>query len=186
MKDLTFEHVFSVFIVLLSFWFMLSGKFDLFHVLIGVLSVSAVIALNYQFVKHQYFEDEVDVFYELRYGRVLLYVPWLIYEIILSGIEVAKVILRPSMPIEPKIIRFNVDLPSSHAKLILGNSITLTPGTLTVDINEDEFIVHALNPGAEDLIVSDKMPQKVLQLFTEDIHPVVSDIDVVRDREELS
>lgn len=169
----------------MGFWLIMSGFFDIVHGLMGVISVGAVMALNYQFRKHKYFEDEVDVLEELRYGRLFVYLFWLAWQIILSGIQVVRIILTPTLPIKPCMVRFKVDLPSAHAKMILGNSITLTPGTLTVDIHEDEFIVHAITPASYAGIVDDSMPQEVLKLFTNNVHPVVSDVTVITDSEKL-
>lgn len=173
------------FVALMIFWFVMSGFFDPIHGLMGLASVLAVMALNYQLKKHQYFEDEVDVLNELRYLRMSYYIFWLLWQIILSGIQVVRIILSPKMPIKPQVIRFKVDLPSAHAKMILGNSITLTPGTLTVDINDDEFLVHSLVPGSYEGIVDDSMPQQVLKLFTKQVHPVVSDVTIANSTQEL-
>lgn len=185
MKTLSIRNVVISFITLMAFWLIMSGFFDIVHGMMGVICVSAVIALNYQFRKHKYFEDEVDVLQELRYGRLFIYLFWLAWQIVVSGIQVAKVILSPSLPISPSMVRFKVDLPSAHAKMILGNSITLTPGTLTVDIEGDEFLVHAIIPAAHSGITDDSMPRQVLKLFTKDAHPVVSDVKIITSNEEL-
>lgn len=163
----------------------MSGYFDLTHSIMGIISVGVVIAVNYQLKKHRYFEDEDDVLKSLRIRRLVVYLIWLVWQILVSGFQIARVILTPSLPIEPSMIRFKVDLPNAHAKMILGNSITLTPGTLTVDIHEDEFMVHAIIPEAYKGIVDDKMPQEVLKLFSKEIHPVVSDVRIISDKENL-
>lgn len=163
----------------------MSGFFDLIHGLMGVISVAIVLAVNIPLRKYQYYTDDMDVLDKLRLGRLLLYVPWLAYQIVVSGIQVARIILTPSLPISTEFIRFKVDLPSAHARMILGNSITLTPGTLTVDIEGDEFLVHALAPQSIQGIVSDEMPRKVLQLFTKEKHQVISDLKIITDINEL-
>lgn len=185
MKTLSLRSFIISFVTLMAFWFIMSGFFDLIHGLMGLASVGAVMALNYQFKKHKYFEDEVDVLNEIRIGRLFLYAFWLLGQIIMSGIQVAFIILKPSMPIRPQMIRFKVNLPSAHARMILGNSITLTPGTLTVDIHEDEFLIHSIVPGSYQGILDDSMPQQVLKLFTSDVHPVVSDVTIINDNDEL-
>lgn len=169
----------------MAFWLIMSGFFDPVHTLMGVFSVGAVMALNHQLRKHQYFDDEVDVINEIRYGRLFFYLFWLAWQILVSGIHVARVILSPSLPIRSCMIRFKVDLPSAHARMILGNSITLTPGTLTVDINGDEFLVHAITASSYRGILDDSMPQQVLRLFTGNRHPVVSDVTMITDIEHL-
>lgn len=166
------------------FWFIMSGFFDLVHGMMGVISVGIVLAVNYRIKRYNFFDDEREVLQEFRYVRVLLYLPWLTYQIFVAAIQVARVILSPSLPIETQMIRFKVNLPSAHAKMILGNSITLTPGTLTVDIEEDEFLVHALTPASYAGILDDSMPQQVLKLFQKEVHPVVSDVTVITEQEQ--
>lgn len=185
MKSLSFRNLAISFTTLMAFWFIMSGFFDPIHAAMGAGSVTAVLALNYQLRKHKYFEDEVDVLDELRYVRLFLYSFWLLYQIIVSGIQVARLILTPSLPVEPQMIRFKVNLPSAHAKMILGNSITLTPGTLTVDITGDEFLVHAIVPKAYQGIIDDTMPKKVLNLFTKEEYPVVSEVKVISGKQQM-
>ncbi len=172
-------------LILMGFWLIMSGKFDLIHILMGVLCVGFVLALNIPLRRYRYFDDDADVIHDLRLGRVVLYVLWLIYQIILSGIQVARLILSPSLPVAPRVIRFTVDLPNAQAKMILGNSITLTPGTLTVDINGDEFIVHAIVPEALDSLISDAMPRQVLKLFSREAHPVMQEHEILTDPNQL-
>lgn len=173
-------------LILMGFWLIMSGKFDLIHILMGVLCVGFVLALNYPLRRHRYFEDDVDLIKQLRLGRLVLYLPWLLYQIILSAVQVARVILSPRLPVKPRVMRFTADLPSAQAKMILGNSITLTPGTLTVDINGDEFIVHAIVPDALNSLIDDSMPRQVLQLFSREEHEVIRDYEVITHSEKLS
>lgn len=88
----------------------------------------------------------------MRLVRFLIYIPYLLWEIIRANIAVALVILRPSMPIEPTMCRFNARVRSGLPLVTLANSITLTPGTLTVRANDQRLLIHTLIPGArEDL-----------------------------------
>lgn len=168
------------------FWYIMSGFFDITHTLMGILSVGIVMAVNYKFKAHSFFEDETDVIKDLRLFYAPYYFGWLMVQIVISGVHVAKILLSPSLPIKTSMVKFKVDFPNPHCKMILGNSITLTPGTLTVDIRGDEFIVHAISPVSFEGIASDSMPQQVLKLFTNEMHPVVSDFEVLHSREELS
>lgn len=72
------------------------------------------------------------------------YVLHLIVAVIVSSLQVAYMVLRPAMPISPGMIRYPLSLKKDLSKVILANSITLTPGTLTVLMEEDEIVVHAL------------------------------------------
>lgn len=170
----------------MTFWYIMSGFFDLTHTIMGIISVGIVMAINYKLKSHSFFAGETDVIKDIRFLYVPYYFGWLLVQIVVSGVQVAKILLSPSLPIETSVVRFKVDFPNPHCKMILGNSITLTPGTLTVDIEGDEFIVHAISPVSFEGIASDTMPQKVLKLFTKDIQPVVSDFEVLQSKEELS
>ncbi|MEX2601223.1 MAG: Na+/H+ antiporter subunit E, partial [Balneolaceae bacterium] len=132
--------------------------------------------VNHRLKQHNFFDDEMDDLKKLRPGRAFYYLFWLIYQILKSGFQVAFVVLRPGLPTKTQLMTFSVDLPSAHAKMILGNSITLTPGTLTIDIRGDMFTVHALTSASFDGIVSDEMPRQVLKLFSNEDRPVVRDI----------
>ncbi len=85
----------------------------------------------------------------LRFG---LYIPYLIFEIVRANIAISLVILRPSMPIDPSVCRVRTRVRSGLPLLALANSITLTPGTLTIRADDQRLVVHALIPSArEDL-----------------------------------
>jgi multicomponent Na+:H+ antiporter subunit E len=167
----------------MTFWIIMSGFFDWFHLALGVVSVSIVMAINYQLKQTRFFEDEMDDLKELRIHYAVYYLFWLIMQITISGIHVASVIIRPKMPIYPQIIKFRVDLPSAHARMILGNSITLTPGTLTIEIRDDQFTVHALTPKSFEGIVDESIPRRVLKLFTTEEHKVIHDIRIIDSQE---
>jgi multicomponent Na+:H+ antiporter subunit E len=90
------------------------------------------------------------------------------YQIIIANIDVAKRALSPSMPIDPRIITFKTILRSDVARTTLANSITLTPGTVTVDIIDDVFYVHAIAKGPADDLLEGIMERKVAHIFMED------------------
>lgn len=176
MKPLSFFNLTLSFIALMVFWVVMSGHFDVVHISQGVVCAIIVIAVNHRLKQYNFFEDEVEDLKQLRLKRAFYYLFWLIYQILKSGFQVAFIILRPGLPMETHLMTFSVNLPSAHAKMILGNSITLTPGTLTIDIKENTFTVHALTPASFESIVSDEMPRQVLKLFSNEDRPVISDV----------
>lgn len=186
MSKFSYSSITLSFISLMLFWIAMSGFLDAVHLTFGVLSVAGVLAFNYQLKKHRFYSDDMDNLDELRFFRSFYYFFWLVYQIIMAGFHVVKIILQPSMPIDTCIIKFRVDLPSSHAKMILGNSITLTPGTLTIDIEDDLFTVHALDEASYGSLVNDEMPKQVLQLFQKDERPVISDFEIIKSAEGIS
>lgn len=85
-----------------------------------------------------------------RLARGLIYVPYLLFEIIKSNLIVAKVILDPRMPIDPRMTKVKMYVGSGLPLMTLANSITLTPGTVTVRANDQDLYVHSLLPAARD------------------------------------
>jgi multicomponent Na+:H+ antiporter subunit E len=179
MKKLSFFTLTMSFISLMAFWIAMSGFLDAVHLTMGVVSVVGVMLLNYKLKQNKFFDDDMENLNELRFGRAFYYFFWLFYQVVVAGFHVLFVIIRPSMPIKPTMVTFKVDLPSSHAKVILGNSITLTPGTLTVDIEDDTFTIHALDSNSYAGIEDDSMPRQVLSLFSSEDRPVVRDFKIL-------
>lgn len=157
----------------------MSGYFDAIHLAMGVATVSGVLFVNYQLKAHRFFDDDMNDIQELRFGRAVYYICWMIVQIVVAGFHVAFMIVRPKMPIHTTILIFKVDLPSAHARMILGNSISLTPGTLTIDIVGDTFTVHSLDRTSHESITSDQMPRQVLKLFEKEERQVVKDLKIM-------
>lgn len=133
-------------ILLFAFWVVLSGKFDAFHLGIGAVS-AACIAFGTQHLLLRppgIVSETRHPLAAISWGRLLLYAPWLAWQVVLSSVQVAWLVLHPKMPISPCIIEFETPLPHELARLTLANSITLTPGTVTLDVEGDTFVIHAL------------------------------------------
>ena len=81
----------------------------------------------------------------------LFYIPVFFWEMIKANFDVAYRVVHPKMPIRPGIVQIKTNLKSDIAKLILGNSITLTPGTLTVEIVKDNLLIHWINVKTKDI-----------------------------------
>jgi multicomponent Na+:H+ antiporter subunit E len=76
--------------------------------------------------------------------RLPVYWCWLLREVIKSSLDVARLVLSPSLPISPTMVELTTTEVSDVGKVILGNSITLSPGTVTIDVHEDRLLVHCL------------------------------------------
>lgn len=152
------------FLIMFAFWIMLSGRFDIFHLVLGVISSLMVAALSRDIL----FTDRTKKGRFPEAMRFLLYIPWLIYQIIVANIYVAYLALHPNMKelIDPKIVWFKSSLKDDVALVTLGNSITLTPGTITVRIVDGEFYVHALAPKFAEGI-EETMGKRIARLFRE-------------------
>jgi len=174
------------FAALMAFWLAMSGSFKPLQISLGVISVIIVLFLNHKLQRHRFYEDEVSDWKQLRLGYTIHYLLWLTGQIILSGIQVAAVIIRRDMPIETYVVKFNTHFENAHQRLILGNSITLTPGTLTLDIRGDEFTVHALTYQSLSGILDHSMPNRVSGLFSKKSGNVISDVRIINTPDELS
>jgi multicomponent Na+:H+ antiporter subunit E len=162
-KPFNFSAFLATFFILMGLWLVLSGHYDSFHITLGIICCGLV-----AFVSHDL------LFPVFSWGRSFAvfirftaYLPWLFYQIILANLHVAKMVLHPKMPINPKIVEFDSKLESNLAFTTLGNSITLTPGTITVDIREGKYFVHALTNKVADDLLSGDMENRVAGIYSE-------------------
>ena len=132
---------FATFVIMLGFWIVMSGMFDAFHLSLGILCCLLIA----HFSSDLLFPEHGKPWVRELIGMIL-YFPWLVKEILLANVQVARIILHPRMleKIDPHLFRFKTKLTRPLAKVAMAQSITLTPGTITVNIHEDEFTVYAL------------------------------------------
>ena len=180
MKKAFIKGTFLQFLVLFGLWLLLSGHYDFFHISMGLLSALIVTLVHIRINRYLYFHKGIAKENTLRYTRLLYYVPWLIWQIVIASLQVAYVVLHPKTPINPSLVRFKTRLPNIAAKVILGNSITLTPGTLTIRIREDEFLVHALTDAASTSILDGSLPTQVAKLYQRRPSSVIREIEVLK------
>ena len=141
-------------------WLVLSGKYDNFHLVLGFTASCGVAWLNTGF-PHSPFQ-------QFPWGRMVLYGPWLLLRIVESSLHLTKLILNPSLPIKPRLITYRSQLKHRGAIVVLGNSVTLTPGTITVEINDNTFLVHAIDEAAGNDLTTGRMERKIARVFQED------------------
>ncbi len=142
----------SLFLVLLVFWCLLSGQVDLRHSADLYLFGCGVFccALVTYLASRKDIVDEEGHPIHLAW-RSFSYLPWLFRQIVISNIDVAKRVWHPRRPIAPRLVRVPYETKTDLATVIYANSITLTPGTITVivDTEKREILVHALSAEAE-------------------------------------
>lgn len=141
-------------LIMFAFWVILSGEFTPLLLGSGVAASLLVACLS-----HDLLIGPMDVARKVRdLGRFMKYLPWLFWQIILANIDLVYRVLHPKMPIDPGFITFKNECETEIGMVTLANSITLTPGTVTVDVTDQEFIVHAIARGpAEDLLKGEMM-----------------------------
>jgi multicomponent Na+:H+ antiporter subunit E len=152
------------FFIMMGFWILLSGKFDLFHLTLGVISSALVSFLSADLFMYEQGSNRVTTGV-----RFLLYLPWLLYQILLSTLHVTFLALHPKMKelIDPTIVTFKTKLKTDIAMVALANSITLTPGTITIRIEGQVFYVHAISRKAAAGLPGE-MEERLARVFGED------------------
>ncbi len=131
-------------LALAAFWFAMSGQTTLLFGLLGLISVLLVLWLC---ARLGIIDRNASPYH--RAPQLLLWLIWLLGEIVKSNVFVIRRIFGPARAIDPAVVKVNGEGNSDLAKTLFANSITLTPGTVTVEVEEGQFMIHALDgPGA--------------------------------------
>jgi len=144
-KEFKMRYV-TVFILALIFWLLITFRFTLSNVIAG-----CVASLFCALIFGRYFFHNVYKFLQpSRYFWFIIYLFIFIWECIKANLDVAYRVLHPGMPIKPGIVKVRTTLKSGFARTMLANSITMTPGTITIDIIDDDIYIHWIYVRSED------------------------------------
>ncbi len=147
-------------IAMFLFWILLSGEFTFILITSGVVA-SLIVA----YLSHDIFVGKADLKTETgRVFKFIVYIPWLLWEIILANVEIAYLVLNPKPLIDPQLVHFKNDLKTDLGIVTLAHSITLTPGTVTVEANREEFVIHAIWQKSAEGIIGGEMQRKVKKI----------------------
>ncbi len=131
----------SVYVIGFLIWLGFTGSFDPLELLLGLVITAIVAAI---FSRYSNFRFGLD--FPLRVFKFIFrFLPVFIVEMVKANIDVARRVLNPDLPINPGMFRIHTDLKGDFAKFCLANSITLTPGTLTVDMDEKGLLIHSID-----------------------------------------
>lgn len=151
---------FALFVVLVALWLLWSGLYIPLVMALGLASCVLVVVL----VRRLETIDHESVPLHLGWG-IFTYWFWLIKEIVISSLQVTRIILSPRLPISPSMVKLTALPRGEVARVVLGNSITLTPGTVTTDIDDEGVItVHALTREGAAGVLEGGMNRRVGQL----------------------
>lgn len=157
--------------VLFLLWVLLSGKMEAKLLGMGLAAslFSAWITMSLLRIP-SVDRKSVYVAFDFPYVKYIVYWFWLFKEIVKANIDIAKVVLNPKLPINPQIVTFRRPMDNPLAHVTLANSITLTPGTVTVDVEGDLYVIHALTDGAAEGLEGGEgeMMKRVYALFNEE------------------
>lgn len=146
----------SAWLALYLFWVLLSGFFTAFLLSAGAACALAVV----------WFARRMDVIdaegHPVQLGwRIVAYWGWLSKEIVKSAWEVSKIIVDPRLPISPALVKFKPSQRTTVGLVIHANSITLTPGTITIEAQSGEFLVHSLTRAGAEGVTTGEMDRRV-------------------------
>lgn len=146
-------------VALYTLWLVLSGHYSALLITLGALSVCFVVWLS----RRMRLVDSEGVFIHLFPGLVGYWI-WMVKEIFVSNVQVARIVLSPSLPISPALIHYKASQSTDLGKVLFANSITLTPGTITTGVHGDDLRIHALEWVFVDGVEEGEMDARVLKL----------------------
>jgi len=154
------------FVLAFIIWMLLTWQFDA-QVIIAGLIVSVIVALLF----HEILPKEYRVFISpVRVFWVLVYLPVFFYYVMKANLDVVYRALHPKMPIKPGIVKIKTILKTESGITALANSITLTPGTLTVDLTDDGYLyIHWINVKSDDVEEATELIARRFEWFLQKI-----------------
>ena len=143
-------------IALFAMWLLWSGHYTTLLIAFGVVSCLAVVSIARRM-------DNLDhQGHPIRIGlRIFTYVPWLLWAIAKANIDIARRVLSPRLPIEPNIVRVKASQKTELGQALYANSITLTPGTVTLLVSDDTLTIHALTRESAADLETGEMDRRV-------------------------
>ena len=130
----------ATFVVLFLVYLSLAG-ITVDEVILGSI-VSAILTV----ILVKYVNFKIDYLLPIRLVKfVFIYIPVFIWKLLLANFDIARRVLSPKIPLNPGIVKIKTELPGDFGKLTLANSITLTPGTLSIDVEDDYIFVHTVD-----------------------------------------
>lgn len=155
--------VYGVF--LFVFWMVLTWTSDGISFLAGIVAIVGVLRFNRDTLLHDAAPDQRWL---KRWIQRLRFLGVLVKEIVIANIQVAKIVLDPQLPIQPSFFKYPLTLKKPVNQVLYANAITLTPGTLSVDLTEDTILIHALTDAARAGLAGSDLEKAALGL--EDPH----------------
>ena len=150
---------FSLFIFLFALWLLLSGYFQPLLIGLGIVSCALVawISRRMDVIDHEGHPIHLT-------WRAVTYWAWLAWEIVKSSIATSRLILDPKLPISPRVIHLKASQADELGTVIYANSITLTPGTISIDVIGRTIEVHALNEDFAADLETGEMDRRVVRM----------------------
>lgn len=162
-------HMTCLALVLFAFWMVLSGRTETKFVVYGILTAVVTTWVTYPLLLVPN-KDGSKKYYVFGFSipKMIMYFFWLMWQLVLANIDVLLATTGQELNIDPKVVRFRFKADNPMASVILANSITLTPGTVTMNVTDDGvYEIHALTVGAAAGVLDGGMQKKVADLYGE-------------------
>lgn len=150
-----------IFTLLLIFWFILNGSVTTETLIFGIILSVAVTMFSYKTIR---VSKELEKKAVKKMGKIIAYLGILVIEIIKANIHIIKLVLSKDPEISPTLMPMKAKVKSRISRVALANSITLTPGTITVSMNEDDLLIHAIEKANLDGIEASIFVEKLQEL----------------------
>jgi multicomponent Na+:H+ antiporter subunit E len=151
------RHLVYKVLALFVIWLLLTESYSPAHMALGLVASFGVALVNTDAGR--------SPGVAIRWLQLLPFLPWLFGRILISGLHLSFLILHPKLPIAPALVRYRTKLSHEPGIVLLGNSVTLTPGTVTVEAQSDELIVHAMDDKSLHDLDSRQLERKVADVF---------------------
>ena len=162
-------HMTCLALVLFAFWMVLSGRTETKFVVYGILTAVVTTWVTYPLLLVPN-KDGSKKYYVFGFSipKMIMYFFWLMWQLVRANIDVLLATTGQELNIDPKVVRFRFRADNPMASVILANSITLTPGTVTMNVTDDGvYEIHALTVGAAAGVLDGGMQKKVADLYGE-------------------
>lgn len=153
-----------MFILYFALWVVLNGKWTMEIALFGLVFATVIYAFTWKYMD---FGPKMDLALMKRIPSAVRYGVLLVSEIVKANIAVIRMIFSADFEPKPQLVQFDVDLKKNRHLVALANSITLTPGTITVDLHDNHFLVHALDESLVDGLDDGSFVQSLMKLEAE-------------------
>ena len=150
-----------IFALLFIFWIILNGNITTEIVILGLVLSAIVTMVSYKTIR---LSRELEKKVVKKMGKIIIYLMILIVEIIKANIDIIKLVLTKDPEITPTLMNMKTNLKSRISRVALANSITLTPGTITVTMNENDLLIHAIEKSNLDGIEESIFVEKLREL----------------------
>lgn len=148
-------------VLLFLFWIALNGRYTFDVIVTGIIVTILASVFNYCFVGID-FKTEKKIW--SKFFLIIFYLFTIVIEVVKSNVLMIRIVLSPVINIKPQLVYFNSPVRSEMAKVMLANSITLTPGSVTFKVDGDKYGVHAIDPVVGDKLDNNHLVQKIKKI----------------------